>query len=103
METSPLGINYPDETDTITSYPAIAQEVALWVDARPGVARLSTTARDALAAPDIWTGKAIYNLTTKTFQIYDPTNGNWSDIPSTNSSVITRSMLVSPTVGKLIG
>lgn len=72
MVTTPKGVPYPASTDP-NNVPLDLQRLADWVDARPGVAPLTTAQRDALAGVDLWNGRVIYNLTTLQLERYDTT------------------------------
>lgn len=65
------GAPYPIGTDPAASLDTIVQSLAAWVDTQPGVASMTTTQRDALAAPQKWVGRVIFNSTLLRLQIYD--------------------------------
>lgn len=70
MATTTKGYPYPVGT-TNNNTPADIQSLAEAVDAAPGVAPLSTAARNALTGGALWVGRQIYNTTTKQFEWYD--------------------------------
>lgn len=73
MATTAKGYPYPlpgVNNDTSADLQALAEAV----DASPGVAPLSTAARDALSGGQRWVGRQIYNTTTKQFEWWDGTD-----------------------------
>jgi hypothetical protein len=78
--TTPKGVPYATGGDAASDIDARMQALAEWVDARPGTANLTTIQRDALAAPDLWEGKRIWNLTDKRFE-YRTAAGLWVPEP----------------------
>jgi hypothetical protein len=63
MSTTTKGVPFPAATDP-DNVPGDLQALANWVDGRPGIAAMTTTARNALVAPDLWAGRIIFNITT---------------------------------------
>lgn len=80
MPNTTKGYPYPASTDAV-NVPGDIQALANKVDSNPGVAQLTTTARDALAGGDLWTGRVIYNTTTGKLQQY--TGSAWADVDTT--------------------
>ena len=70
MATTTKGVPYPTPGDP-DDVPADLYALAAWVDAQPGIATLTTTARDALAGAELWEGRVIYNDTTNRLEQYD--------------------------------
>lgn len=60
--TTTKGVPYPVDADP-PDVPADMQLLAEWVDARPGIASLTSTQRDALSGASRWTGRTIFNTT----------------------------------------
>lgn len=72
MANTTKGYPYPVGT-TNNNTPSDIQALAEAIDASPGIATLSTTARDALPTAQKWEGRQIYNTTTKQFEYWDGT------------------------------
>lgn len=60
---TPKGVPYILGTDAAADLDTQMQALAEWVDAAPGIASLTTAARDALAGANLWTGRVIFNTT----------------------------------------
>lgn len=68
MITNSKGIPVPEPTDA-NDVPHYLSLLAGWIANNPGIASMSTTARDALTGADIWLGRTIYNTTTKRHEV----------------------------------
>lgn len=66
------GVPYPVDGDP-PDVPKDMGALATWNDGNPGVAVMTTAQRDALAAPQKWVGRVIYNTTTTTHEGYNGT------------------------------
>lgn len=69
MATTTRGVAYPVVGDDNTSqsyFQSLAQQINDW----PGIADMTTTARNALAGGALWVGRTIYNTTTKQHEWY---------------------------------
>lgn len=59
------GAPYPSADRSDPNNPPLhIKQLADWVNARPGVAVMSTTQRNALSGTDLWEGRVIANITT---------------------------------------
>lgn len=58
-------------------------QLAQWVNDRPGVSALTTTQRNALAGADLWDGRLVMNTTTDRLNRYDASTSTWIVIPDT--------------------
>lgn len=83
--TTKLQLPYPESTDN-NNVPADLLAIANRLDAVPGVESLTTAARDALAAPQKWTGRVIYNTTTARLEWW---NGTLWDRVTTSDDVVS--------------
>lgn len=78
--TTAKGAPYPVAADP-NNVPADLEALARWVDARPGVTPMSTTARDALTGADLWNGRVIWNTTLAELQRYHSASATWIATP----------------------
>jgi hypothetical protein len=79
MATKSRGAPYPLGTDPNDAAGWINQ-LATWVNDRPGVAALTTTQRNALTGVELWDGRVILNTTLDRFQRYDLGLTTWVSI-----------------------
>ena len=93
--TTAKGYQYPAGTDTVTSYPPLAQNNALLEDARPGISVVTTTARNAYTGIDLWDGRIIWNTTTLQLEKYDLGTTSWI-AAAAPSAVIPATSVVGP-------
>lgn len=70
------GVPYPLGTDPAASLDTIIQALAEWVNARPGIASLTTSERDELSGSNLWVGRVIFNNQTERMEVY--TGSSWS-------------------------
>lgn len=75
--TTAKGYQYPAETDSVTSYPAIDQANVLLLDARPGISVVTTTQMNAYTGSDLWDGRIVWNSTSKSLMKYDVGTTSW--------------------------
>lgn len=75
--TTAKGVPYSLGTDTADTIDTTMQALAEWVDARPGVSPLTTAARDAIVATDLWDGRVIWNNTTAKLERYNAGTTSW--------------------------
>lgn len=75
--TTPKGAPYPIGTDPAEDIDTIVQSLAEWVNARPGVAAMTTTQRNALTGAELWVGRIIFNTTDAKYQSY--TGVDWNE------------------------
>lgn len=71
MATTPKGAPYPVGSDLVVNGDNAIQALAEWVDARPGIAVMTTAERNALTGADLWTGRKIYNTTESREEHYN--------------------------------
>jgi hypothetical protein len=77
MITTPKGYEYPEEDDSVTLYPAVAQNNALLEDERPGLSAVDTATRDGYSGPDLWNGRVIWNTDTEELEEYNTGTSSW--------------------------
>jgi hypothetical protein len=83
MATKSRGAPYPLGTDPNDAAGWIDQ-LAGWVNDRPGVAALTTTQRNALTGVELWDGRVILNTTTDRINRYDLGTLTWVEIADTS-------------------
>lgn len=71
------GVPYPVAADN-NDVPADLLALANWIDGRPGTAVHTTGTRDALAGPELWPGRLIWNTTTSQIEGY--VGGVWGPV-----------------------
>lgn len=77
MSLKSRGAPYPLPSDPNDAAGWIDQ-LAGWVNDRPGIATLTTTQRNAIPPAELWTGRIIFNTTTKRLEFYDAGSNTWS-------------------------
>ena len=75
--TTAKGYQYPDESDTVTVYPALAEANALLDDARPGISVVTTTQMNAYTGSDLWDSRIVWNTTVGAFYRYNLATTTW--------------------------
>lgn len=81
------GVPYPLGSDAAATLDTIIQQLAEWVDTSPGTASVTTSERDALAGPNLWRGRVVYNSQLQRLQAYDGT-GWTNDVVTVSQSSI---------------
>lgn len=76
MPTTSRGYTYPAPSSA-NNVPGHMQALAEQIDLTPGIATLTTTARNALAGAALWNGRTIHNTTTGYLEVYDQASGTW--------------------------
>lgn len=76
MATTDRGVPYPTPGDP-DDVPADLYALAAWVNARPGIATMNATERDALTGADLWDGRVIYNTTTSRHEGWEAGTSSW--------------------------
>jgi len=71
--TTDKGIVLPNGDDPRANGDDLIRGFGTWVNARPGIATHTTAQRDALAAPDLWPGKTIWNSDRKVHEVWTGT------------------------------
>jgi hypothetical protein len=69
--TTTKGVPYPLGSDAAAELDTIVQSLAQWVDDNPGIASMTTTARNALTSAEEWVSRVIYNSTTSALERYN--------------------------------
>lgn len=82
MSLTARGVPYPGVADA-NNTPANFLALAGWVNDAPGVAALTTTARNALTGAALWDGRMVLNTTTDRLNRYDLGTTTWVEIPDT--------------------
>jgi hypothetical protein len=111
MTTTAKGYQYPQETDTVTVYPAMAQANAVLEDARPGVSVVTTTQMNAFTGTDLWDGRIVWNtsanalyrykLSTTTWMVISPPSSANQDVAITVANTWQTIATITPTVNGL--
>lgn len=91
--TTGKGYQYPAETDTVTSYPAIDQANAVLLDARPGVSVVNTTQMNAYTGTDLWDGRIVWNSTVNALMKYDLATTTWVNAVSITPSSTVAALI----------
>lgn len=68
--TTTKGVPYPLGGDAASSLDTTIQTLAEWVDARPGIAQLTTVAKNALAGANRWEGRVVYDTDLDALQMW---------------------------------
>lgn len=76
-----LQLPYPVAGDN-NNVPSDMLALVTRLDAVPGIETLTTAARDALAAPQKWEHRLIYNSTTAQYEWWDVTAAVWKPLPA---------------------
>lgn len=76
MPQTSRGVPYPAPTSP-NNVPADVQALAEWLNANPGVAPMTTTARDALSGVSLWDGRVIWNTSLDRLERYSVDAGAW--------------------------
>ncbi len=84
---TPKGVPYSLGLDAVATIDNTMQSLAEWVDARPGVAPLSTAQRDALAGVELWDGRVVWNLTLGQLERYSSGSSKWLPIFSVGTTL----------------
>ena len=89
-------VPYPIGSDAAATLDTIVQSLAEWIDANPGIAPMTTTARDALSGAARWIGRVIYNTTTSEL---DRWNGTiWTPVVRVGSSQLLALAVVTAAI-----
>lgn len=87
MPTTGKGFRYPLGSDPAADIEVYIQNLATDVDNMPGIASMTTTARNALSGTTRWTGRVIWNTTTAQPEIWD--GAAWQALPFGTRAVAT--------------
>lgn len=91
--TTGKGYQYPLETDSVTSYPAIDQANVLLLDARPGISVVTTTVMNAYTGTDLWDGRIVWNTTTASLLKYDLATTTWGPAVSITADTTVAALV----------
>ena len=72
--TTAKGVPYPLGTDAAATLDTTGESLADWVDARPGVATVTTAQRNALTGAGLWQGRTVWNSSVGRLEVYDGVN-----------------------------
>jgi hypothetical protein len=72
--TTAKGVPYPLGADAAATIDTTVQTLADWVDARPGVATVTTAQRNALTGAGLWQGRTVWNSSVGRLEVYDGLN-----------------------------
>lgn len=98
MAATPRGFRYPLTTDP-NNVPTDLHNLALDVDAMPGISALSTAARDTLSGTLIWEGKQIWNTTTHRAEVFD--GSSWQSVTASSLVTTKGDVLVATAAGQI--
>lgn len=93
---TPKQVPYPTGTDAAASLDTLIQSLAEWVDTNPGIAAMTTTARNALPAAGKWVGRIIYNTSTSALEQY--TGSAWQSVVLIGPSQLLANAVTTPAI-----